>query len=143
MSLPIQAAQEISPRACPEISRERLKAYSDFSLDPNLIHLDDEVAKKMGLPGAIAHGMLISGFLAERARRFVEDEAKLSGFRMSSLKTRFKSMNFPFEELTLSGVVKSCGDDGFTLELKAENPRGETTTTATAEYSKRPDSSKN
>jgi acyl dehydratase len=39
--------------------------YGDAAEDHNPIHFDDEAARKLGLPGAIAHGM-ISGALLGR-----------------------------------------------------------------------------
>jgi len=43
---------------------EQIKAYADASGDQNPIHQDDEVAKAVGLPGMIAHGMLNYGVLS-------------------------------------------------------------------------------
>ena len=39
-------------------TREQIAAYAEASGDHNPIHLDEEFAKSVGLPGVIAHGML-------------------------------------------------------------------------------------
>jgi acyl dehydratase len=48
-------------------TREQIAAYAEASGDPNPIHLDDELARSMGLPGVIAHGLLQMGLLAKVA----------------------------------------------------------------------------
>jgi acyl dehydratase len=47
----------IGPRTF-TVSREDVRAYADASGDHNPIHLDDNAATQVGLPGTIAHGML-------------------------------------------------------------------------------------
>jgi acyl dehydratase len=39
------------------VTRDDLVAYANASGDQNPIHQDDEVARSVGLPGVIAHGM--------------------------------------------------------------------------------------
>lgn len=46
------------------ITRADLVAYAEASGDHNPIHLDEEVARSVGLPGVIAHGMLTLGLAA-------------------------------------------------------------------------------
>lgn len=47
---------EIAPQSY-RITRADLVAYAAASGDRNPIHLDEEVARSVGLPGVIAHGM--------------------------------------------------------------------------------------
>lgn len=49
-----------------EITRADLARYAEASGDTNPIHLDDEIARAVGLPGVIAHGMFTMA-LAARA----------------------------------------------------------------------------
>ena len=49
-----------------ELTRADLVAYAEAAGDPNPIHQDEDVARSVGLPGVIAHGMLTMG-LAGRA----------------------------------------------------------------------------
>ena len=50
-----------------EFTKEQIAAYAQASGDSNPIHLDDEFARSVGLPGVIAHGMLQMGLLARVA----------------------------------------------------------------------------
>ena len=65
---PVAAAQvgEELPRHTFRLRRADLRRYAAASGDDNPIHLDDEVARSVGLPGVIAHGMLTMA-LAGRA----------------------------------------------------------------------------
>jgi acyl dehydratase len=127
----VQAGQVIAPKTLPPVTQEQLRAYAEASGDPNPIHLDEAVAKKMGLPGVIAHGMLVAAFLAERAREFIHDElqgsAKLAGFQ-----ARFRAMTFLGDVLSLQGTIKSASDQELCLDLQAMNQRGEIAATALA-----------
>jgi acyl dehydratase len=49
-----------------EVTRADLVAYAEASGDHNPIHQDEEVARSVGLPGVIAHGMYTMA-LAARA----------------------------------------------------------------------------
>jgi acyl dehydratase len=48
-------------------TREQIATYAEASGDLNPIHLDDQFARSVGLPGVIAHGMLQMGLLARVA----------------------------------------------------------------------------
>jgi acyl dehydratase len=47
------------------VDEQVVEHYADAAHDHNPIHFDDEAARQLGLPGAIAHGM-ISGALLGR-----------------------------------------------------------------------------
>ena len=57
------------PELTVNFTREGLAAYAHASGDMNPIHQDEEVAKSVGLPDVISHGMLTMG----RAVRVVTD----------------------------------------------------------------------
>ena len=119
----LQKGQAIDPISYPEISREQLVQYKDASGDNNPIHVDEEVAKKMGLPGVIAHGMLIAALVAERVRSLQKD---LEGeWTLKIFKSRFKAMTFPGEVISVSGSVRSVSEDAIELDLSAQNTEGE------------------
>lgn len=130
----MQAGDEIDFQDFPEITRAQLKAYADASGDFNPIHQDDEAARQLGLPGVIAHGMLSSALIAERAMRFASSTPELSGAGFSGYKTRFKGMTFPGDVLSIGGTVKSVSATEWVLELQARNQKGEITTTAEARF---------
>ena len=66
----IQAGAEIAPRQY-QLTRRDLVRYAGASGDFNVIHWNERIAKSVGLPDVIAHGMLtmaLAGrFLAEWA----------------------------------------------------------------------------
>lgn len=118
--------------AFPEVTREQLKLYAEASGDFNPIHQDDSVARQMGLPGVIAHGMLTAGMMAERALAFAQ-QSGVAG-RLVRFSTRFKAMTYPGDVISIGGLVKLVADDGVTLELVARKANGEVTTTGEAVF---------
>lgn len=121
----------------PAIHLEQLKAYAKASGDFNPIHLDENVAKKVGLPGVIAHGMLIAGLIAERAMKVVREDEKFKNFEMVQFQTRFKAMTLLGDTPSIGGQVREANAEELTLELQAKNQRGETTTTGIAKFKKK------
>jgi acyl dehydratase len=109
------------------VTLEWLHEFSRVSGDPNRIHLDVEVAKSVGLPTAIAHGMLVAGLLHSRALEATQDYRNLRGFRLGSSQTRFKAMTLLGDEIITGGQWQVVGANEIRLELQARNPRGETT----------------
>jgi acyl dehydratase len=120
----------------PPITREQLRAYADASGDFNPIHLDEEVAKKVGLPGIIAHGMFIAGLVAERALQVVQQDPSLKGFGLVQFQTRFRAMTLLGDTPTVGGAVKELTSESLVLELQAKNQRGELTTAGIARFKK-------
>lgn len=107
-------------------TREQIAAYAEASGDHNPIHLDDEFARSVGLPGLIAHGLLQMGLLA-----VVAGEAAGGPSRLRSLACRFAGMVEPGDTVTFT--AKPAGEGR--LELGATNQRGEAILTkAVAEY---------
>ncbi len=60
---------DLTPTTYP-VSRAALVAYARASGDPNPIHQDPEVARSVGLPDVIAHGM----FTLALAARYVDEQ---------------------------------------------------------------------
>lgn len=120
--------------AWPRIEQPQLNAYAKASGDPNPIHLDEKVAKAMGLPGIIAHGMLSAAFLGERARQTVRSNAQYKNFKIARFQSRFKAMVFLGDVISIGGTVKEANDFKLTLDLQAKNQKDEIVTTATVEY---------
>jgi acyl dehydratase len=101
------------------VTREQIQAYAEASGDHNPIHLDDEVARSVGLPGVIAHGMLGMAQLANYVVRQAGDHR-----RLRLLRCRFAAMILPGDEITFGGRA-SAGDGVEKLELTAVNQKGE------------------
>jgi acyl dehydratase len=125
MSSPIESV------TLPPITKEQLRAFAEASGDPNPIHLDESVAKQMGLPGIIAHGMLVSSFLSERALVIGEEHLHGVAF-LKKFQIRFKAMTLLGDVLTLQAAAKAIESDPLALELSARNQRGEVVATASA-----------
>ena len=78
--------------------------YAGASGDFNPIHLDDEFARSVGLPGKILHGMWT---MAQVAR------AQGDGLTLRSLSVQFRGMGVPEQEITIT--AKGTG----TVEVEA------------------------
>ncbi len=108
-------------------TRDQIAAYAEASGDINPIHLDEDFAKSVGLPGVIAHGLLQMGILA-----VVAAEAAGGPEKLRRLSCRFASMVEPGD--TVAFGAEPAG--ATRLELRAMNQRGEAVLTkASAEYS--------
>jgi acyl dehydratase len=107
-------------------TREQLAAYAEASGDHNPIHLDDDFARSVGLPGVIAHGLLQMGILAT-----VAAEAAGGPDRLRRLSVRFGGMVLPGDTVTFTASPAGEGR----LELSATNQDGEAVLTrASADY---------
>jgi acyl dehydratase len=93
------------------VTRADLVRYAEASGDHNPIHQDEEVARSVGLPGVIAHGMYTMA-LAARAV-----EGWFPGAEVVSLGCKFTNpVVVPSEgsvEVEVAGEVKGA-DDGLT-----------------------------
>ena len=123
-------------RDFPTVTQDQLRAYAKASGDFNPIHLDPAVAAKVGLPGVIAHGMLIAAYLAERAQQVVRDHAEFGSFKMTQFQTRFKAMTLLGDTPNVGGTIKDANGETLVLELQAKNQRGEVTTLAAVKFQK-------
>ena len=75
--------------------------YAGASGDFNPIHLDDEFARSVGLPGRILHGLWT---MAQVAR------AQGDGRNLESLSVQFRGMGVPEQEITVistDGVIEA------------------------------------
>jgi acyl dehydratase len=62
VSVTLVEGQALEPRTF-TITRADLRAYAAASGDHNPIHSDEQVARSVGLPGVIAHGMYTLGLV--------------------------------------------------------------------------------
>jgi acyl dehydratase len=81
--------------------------YAGASGDFNPIHLDDEFAQSVGLPGRILHGLWT---MAQVAR------AQGDGRRLESLSVQFRGMGVPEQEITVT-----TSDGGAIEAVQGEN----------------------
>ena len=84
--------------------------YAGASGDFNPIHLDDEFARSVGLPGRILHGLWT---MAQVAR--AQTEAGGGPESLRSLEVQFRGMGVPEQEI----VVTGSSTDGGSIALEA------------------------
>jgi acyl dehydratase len=115
----------VSERAV-RFTKEQIAAYAQASGDINPIHLDDEFARSVGLPGLIAHGMLQMGLMG-----VVAAEAAGGPDKLTRLYCRFAGMVVPGDTVTFTAQPAGPGK----LELRAVNQKGEAVLTkASADF---------
>jgi len=78
--------------------------YAGASGDFNPIHLDDEFARSVGLPGRILHGLWT---MAQVAR--AQTEAAGDPLALESLEVQFRGVGLPEAEIT---ITSEPGEDG-------------------------------
>jgi acyl dehydratase len=107
-------------------TKEQIAAYAEASGDHNPIHLDDDFARSVGLPGVIAHGMLQMGIAGT-----VAAEAAGGGERLRRLVCRFSGMVVPGDNVTFSAEPVAPNK----LDIHAFKENGEAVLTkSSAEY---------
>jgi acyl dehydratase len=92
------------------ITRADLVAYAEASGDHNPIHQDEAVARSVGLPGVIAHGM----YTLALAARYVDEEVGEPG-RIKQIGAKFTRPVVVPAEGTEVVVVGEQRDDGTVL----------------------------
>ena len=81
------------------ITRQQLVDYASASGDYNKLHFDEAFAKKAGLQGPIAHGMLVMAMVGSYITDMVKDG------ELKSFKIRFAGMTNENDVLTFKGKV--------------------------------------
>ncbi len=64
------------------LTRDSLVRYAGASGDFNSIHYRDDVAKSVGLPGVLAHGMLTMGIAAQPVIDWLGDPGRLVDYQV-------------------------------------------------------------
>jgi len=89
--------------------------YAGASGDFNPIHVDDEFAKSVGLPGRILHGLYT---MAQVARALTD--AGGGPHSLQRLDVTFRGMALPEREIAVTGKVTEVADGVATVEVRAE-----------------------
>jgi acyl dehydratase len=89
--------------------------YAGASGDFNPIHIDEEFAKAVGLPGRILHGLWT---MAQVAR--AQTEAAGGPERLRRLSVQFRGMGAPEREVVVSGTVRELADGRAIVDTVAE-----------------------
>ena len=89
--------------------------YAGASGDFNPIHIDEEFAKRVGLPSRILHGLWTMALLAR-----AHTEAAGGPEHLKRLSVQFRGMGLLGEEIVVSGTVRSVQDGVATVDSQAE-----------------------
>ena len=103
--------------------------YAGASGDYNPIHVDAELAKQVGLPGAILHGLYVMGLVAKAAT----DEAGGDPRALKRLSVQFRGMSMPEQEIEVSGEVIEADGSDLTFDLVAAQGDNQVIRNATAD----------
>ena len=88
--------------------------YAGASGDFNPIHIDEELAKSVGLPGRILHGLWSMAQVARAQTEAAGDPAALR-----SLSVQFRGMGVLEQEVVVTSTVKSVADGVATVAAEA------------------------
>jgi acyl dehydratase len=110
---PLQPGDEL-PDLVVTPDRHLTVRYAGASGDFNPIHIDEEFARAVGLPGRILHGLWS---MAQVAR--AQTEAAGGPATLRSLAVQFRGMGLPEEELRVTGTVRAVEDGIATVDAAA------------------------
>ena len=89
--------------------------YAGASGDFNPIHIDEEFARQVGLPGRILHGLWT---MAQVAR--AHTDAAGGPEHLKRLSVQFRGMGMMGEEIVVTGTVRSVQDGVAVVDSQAE-----------------------
>jgi acyl dehydratase len=90
--------------------------YAGASGDFNPIHVDPELAREVGLPGNILHGLYSMAQVARASTAAAGGDPR----SLKRLEVQFRGMGVPEQEITVSGTVKEVKEGRVVVETVAE-----------------------
>jgi acyl dehydratase len=90
--------------------------YAGASGDYNPIHVDPELAKSVGLPSNILHGLYSMGLVAKAAAQGLAGGDPRA---LKKLTVQFRGMGLPEQEVVVTGEVKEVDGDRIVVDLEA------------------------
>jgi acyl dehydratase len=102
--------------------------YAGASGDFNPIHIDEEFARSVGLPGRILHGLWT---MAQVAR--AQTDAAGGPEHLKRLSVQFRGMGLPEQEVLVSGTVREVSDGRAIIDTVAEQSGNQIIRNAQAE----------
>jgi acyl dehydratase len=102
--------------------------YAGASGDFNPIHIDEEFARAVGLPGRILHGLWT---MAQVAR--AQSEAAGGAERLRRLSVQFRGMGMPEREVLVTGTVREVKEGRAIIDTVAEQDGSQIIRNAEAE----------
>ncbi len=101
--------------------------YAGASGDFNPIHIDDELAKAVGLPRNILHGLYSMGLVSKANAALADGNPRA----LKRLSVQMRGMGVPEQEIVVTGTVKSS--DGNRVVVDTVATQGETALIKNAE----------
>lgn len=102
--------------------------YAGASGDFNPIHIDEDFARAVGLPGRILHGLWT---MAQVAR--AQTQAAGGPGHLKRLTVQFRGMGLPEHEVVVSGTVREASDGRALIDTVAEQDGNQIIRNAEAE----------
>jgi acyl dehydratase len=101
---------ELRVTPAPDVTARYAGASGDF----NPIHLDDEFARSVGLPGRILHGLWT---MAQVAR--AQTEAAGGPGKLRRLSVQFRGLGVPGEEILVTSTVRETAEGRAIVDTEA------------------------
>jgi acyl dehydratase len=89
--------------------------YAGASGDFNPIHIDDELAKAVGLPRNILHGLYSMGLVAKANAGLADGDPRA----LKRLSVQMRGMGVPEQEIVVTGTVKSADGNRVVVDTVA------------------------
>jgi acyl dehydratase len=102
--------------------------YAGASGDFNPIHIDEDFARAVGLPGRILHGLWT---MAQVAR--AQTQAAGGPGHLKRLTVQFRGMGLPEHEVVVSGTIRDVSDGRALIDTVAEQDGNQIIRNAEAE----------
>ncbi|MDQ3849517.1 MAG: hypothetical protein M3296_02735 [Actinomycetota bacterium] len=112
--MPLQPGDELEPLTVTP-DRYLTVRYAGASGDFNPIHIDEEFAQQVGLPGRILHGLYS---MAQVAR--AQTQAAGGPQALRRLRVQFRGMGLPEHEITVRSTVRDVVGDVAYVDTVAE-----------------------
>jgi acyl dehydratase len=113
MTVPLQPGDDL-PELKVTPDRYVTVRYAGASGDFNPIHIDEDFAKEVGLPGRILHGLWT---MAQVARALTD--AGGGPHALERLSVQFRGMGLPEREIVVSAAVRELRDGAAIVDAKA------------------------
>jgi acyl dehydratase len=107
----VEVGSEI-PEQVSRVTRADLVRYAGASGDLNVIHWNERVAREVGLPGVIAHGMLTAGLAARAVTAWAGDPGAVVDYQVRFSRPVVVPDDEDGAEVTVRGRVAALLDDG-------------------------------
>ncbi len=108
--------------------RDVTARYAGASGDFNPIHLDDEFARSVGLPGRILHGLYTMALLAR-----AQTDALGGPEHLKRLAVQFRGIAVPEHEIVITSIVKERSGERVIISVTARQQEKAIIRGATAE----------